>query len=57
MRYVVHVTINYPEGEEIEYTHKHDDIWEVSAMIEGYIREDTPSSWVFIVTREESYDN
>lgn len=55
MTYTIHVTLNYPEGEEIDYTHRGIAGFRQLALIaEGYLREDQPTSWVFVVTKEES---
>lgn len=54
MNFVIHVTLNYPEGEEISYEHKASGFRQLALIAEGYLREDQPTSWVFVVTKEES---
>jgi len=54
MNFVIHVTLNYPEGEEISYEHKASGFRQLAQIAEGYLREDQPTSWVFVVTKEES---
>lgn len=57
MTYTIHVTLNYPEGEEIDYTHRGIvGLRNLRDIAEGYLREDMPTSWVFVVTKEESND-
>lgn len=57
MNFVIHVTLNYPEGEEIEYEHKASGFRNLAEIAEGYLREDQVTSWVFVVTKEESNDH
>jgi hypothetical protein len=57
MTFTIHVTLNYPEGEEIEYTHRGIvGFRNLAQLAEGYLREEMPTSWVFVVTREISND-
>jgi hypothetical protein len=55
MTYTVHVTLNYPEGVEFDYTHRGIvGLRNLRDIAEGYLREDSPTSWVFVVTKEET---
>ena len=53
--YTIHVTLNYPDGVEFDYTHRGiSGFRNLAEIAEGYLREDTATSWVFVVTKEES---
>lgn len=54
--YNIHVTLLYPEGEEISYEHKASGFREMGQIAEGYLREDQPVRWVFVVTKENADD-
>jgi hypothetical protein len=55
--FTIHVTLNYPEGEEFEYTHIGiSGFRNLAEIAEGYLREDQVTSWVFVVTKEISND-
>lgn len=51
MTFTLHVTINYPT-QEIDYTHEKALAEYVSKLVESYLQEPHPSSWVFTVSRE-----
>jgi hypothetical protein len=57
MNFVIHITLNYPEGEEISYSHKASGFRDLAEIAQGYLREDQPVRWTFVVTREESHDH
>jgi hypothetical protein len=50
--FTLHVTINYPTN-EMEQTHEKALAEYVAKLIESYLMEPTPSSWVFTVSREQ----